>query len=49
MSEQLRDLSESLAITEPTQGFQAAEQNLDKILTKICHNAWEKEVIAKSS
>ena len=31
------------------QGFHAAERNIDSILTKICHNAWEKEVTAKKN
>ena len=47
MCEKLRSLSQT--IDEPTQGFNMAEQNIESILTKICHNAWEKEVTAKKS
>ena len=42
MSVQVKSLSKSV-LDEPTQGFQAAEQSIDGILTKICRDAWEKE------
>ena len=46
MCEQLKNLSESV-VSEPTQGFHVADQSLEGILEKICHNAWEKEVTAR--